>query len=62
MPAIKNGEPAKKLNKKEMKALLQEENDYITNLLVICEVPNDVVYEGFFKDFLLLYLICNNNS
>lgn len=31
--------PREKLNKAKMVKLLQEENDYVTNLLLICDVP-----------------------
>lgn len=31
--------PREKLNKATMVKLLQEENDYVTNLLLICDVP-----------------------
>lgn len=31
--------PKEKFNKAKMVKLLQEENDFVTNLLLICDVP-----------------------
>lgn len=43
--------PKEKLGKSAMVKLLQEENDFVTNLLLICDVPYSAATGNFIRPF-----------